>query len=193
MRFASMLVILMSISCVILSSFKEFQPYGWLFQSFIHLASLLFLIEYVLRIYSAPALNPELPASSQVYLLILRYCGFCGCNSFCDDLLLLGYGDSPHHHSSVCFHRLQTDTLLNGLSAYTQGDEECPLGTVDGIHRLSYHHLLFGHTGILRGERCPARSVQEHRRQHVVGCNHLWRKVPSPKCSRTSATACGGL
>ena len=29
MRFASMLVILMSISCVILSSFKEFQPYGF--------------------------------------------------------------------------------------------------------------------------------------------------------------------
>ena len=69
MRFASMLVILMSISCVILSSFKEFQPYGWLFQSFIHLASLLFLIEYVLRIYSAPALNPELPA----YRSRLRY------------------------------------------------------------------------------------------------------------------------
>ena len=61
MRFASMLVILMSISCV--------QPYGWLFQSFIHLASLLFLIEYVLRIYSAPALNPELPA----YRSRLRY------------------------------------------------------------------------------------------------------------------------
>ena len=69
MRFASMLVILMSISCVILSSFEEFQPYGWLFQSFIHLASLLFLIEYVLRIYSAPALNPELPA----YRSRLRY------------------------------------------------------------------------------------------------------------------------
>ena len=69
MRFASMLVILISISCVILSSFKEFQPYGWLFQSFIHLASLLFLIEYVLRIYSAPALNPELPA----YRSRLRY------------------------------------------------------------------------------------------------------------------------
>ena len=69
MRFASMLVILISISCVILSSFKEFQLYGWLFQSFIHLASLLFLIEYVLRIYSAPALNPELPA----YRSRLRY------------------------------------------------------------------------------------------------------------------------
>ena len=53
MRFASMLVILMSISCVILSSFEEFQPYGWLFQSFIHLASLLFLIEYVLSGFTA--------------------------------------------------------------------------------------------------------------------------------------------
>ncbi len=62
MRFASMLVILMSISCVILSSFEEFQPYGWLFQSFIHFASLVFLIEYLLRIYSAPALYQGLPA-----------------------------------------------------------------------------------------------------------------------------------
>ena len=75
MRFASMLVILMSISCVILSSFEEFQPYGWLFQSFIHLASLLFLIEYILRIYSAPALNPELPACRSRLRYIFSFYG----------------------------------------------------------------------------------------------------------------------
>ena len=61
-RIISMLFILSSITSVVLSSFKEFQQYSWLFQSFIHLASLVFLIEYVLRIYSAPALYPDLPA-----------------------------------------------------------------------------------------------------------------------------------
>ena len=52
-RFTAMLFILLSITSVVLSSFKEFQQYGWLFQSFIHFASLVFLIEYLLRIYSA--------------------------------------------------------------------------------------------------------------------------------------------
>ena len=61
-RIISMLFILSSITSVVLSSFKEFQQYSWLFQSFIHFASLVFLIEYVLRIYSAPALYPDLPA-----------------------------------------------------------------------------------------------------------------------------------
>ena len=61
-RIISMLFILTSITSVVLSSFKEFQQYSWLFQSFIHFASLVFLIEYVLRIYSAPALYPDLPA-----------------------------------------------------------------------------------------------------------------------------------
>ena len=49
-RFIAMLFIILSIASVVLSSFKEFQQYSWLFQSFIHLASLVFLIEYVLRI-----------------------------------------------------------------------------------------------------------------------------------------------
>ena len=49
-RFIAMLFIMLSIASVVLSSFKEFQQYSWLFQSFIHLASLIFLIEYVLRI-----------------------------------------------------------------------------------------------------------------------------------------------
>ena len=61
-RIISMLFILTSITSVVLSSFKDFQQYSWLFQSFIHFASLVFLIEYVLRIYSAPALYPDLPA-----------------------------------------------------------------------------------------------------------------------------------
>ena len=61
-RIISMLFILSSITSVVLSSFKDFQQYSWLFQSFIHFASLVFLIEYVLRIYSAPALYPDLPA-----------------------------------------------------------------------------------------------------------------------------------
>ena len=61
-RFTAMLFILLSITSVVLSSFKEFQQYGWLFQSFIHFASLVFLIEYLLRIYSAPALYQGLPA-----------------------------------------------------------------------------------------------------------------------------------
>ena len=61
-RIISMLFILSSITSVVLSSFKEFQQYSWLFQIFIHFASLVFLIEYVLRIYSAPALYPDLPA-----------------------------------------------------------------------------------------------------------------------------------
>ena len=61
-RFTAMLFILLSITSVVLSSFKEFQQYGWLFQSFIHFASLVFLIEYLLRIYSAPALYRGLPA-----------------------------------------------------------------------------------------------------------------------------------
>ena len=61
-RFIAMLFILLSITSVVFSSFKDFQQYGWLFQSFIHLASLVFLIEYMLRIYSAPALHPDLPA-----------------------------------------------------------------------------------------------------------------------------------
>ena len=52
-RFIAMLFILLSITSVVFSSFKDFQQYGWLFQSFIHLASLVFLIEYMLRIYSA--------------------------------------------------------------------------------------------------------------------------------------------
>lgn len=61
-RFTVMLFILLSITSVVLSSFKEFQQYGWLFQSFIHFASLVFLIEYLLRIYSVPALYQGLPA-----------------------------------------------------------------------------------------------------------------------------------
>ena len=61
-RFIAMLFILLSITSVVFSSFKEFQQYGWLFQSFIHFASLVFLIEYLLRIYSAPALYPGLSA-----------------------------------------------------------------------------------------------------------------------------------
>lgn len=58
----ALLFILLSVTAVIMSSFSEFRQYGAVFQTIIHFSSAVFLLEYVLRIYSAPALNPELPA-----------------------------------------------------------------------------------------------------------------------------------
>ena len=114
------------------------------------------------------------PQPPEVYFIILRTGGLCRGHSVRDDLFLLGYRDCSHHHTAVCVHCLQADTLFYCLSAHTQGDEECPAGTVDCFHRLPYHHLLFGHTGLLRGERCSARCLQEHRGQHVVGSNYFY-------------------
>ena len=74
-RFISMLFIMLSVGSVVLSSFKEFQQFSWLFQSFIHFASLAFLIEYVLRIYSAPALYPDMPVYRSRLKYILSFYG----------------------------------------------------------------------------------------------------------------------
>lgn len=54
-RFVSMLLIILSISAVILSSFSDFRNYRIMLQWIIHTASMFFMIEYLLRIYSAPA------------------------------------------------------------------------------------------------------------------------------------------
>ena len=68
-RTVALLFIVLSITSVILSSFKEYQDYSPLFQGFIHLASLVFLVEYILRIYSAPAARP----GSKAFVSRLRY------------------------------------------------------------------------------------------------------------------------
>lgn len=58
-RFMALFFILLSVTAVIMSSFVEFQAFRPLFQAIIHFSSAVFLVEYVLRIYSAPALTPD--------------------------------------------------------------------------------------------------------------------------------------
>ena len=157
MRFASMLVILMSISCVILSSFEEFQPYGWLFQSFIHLASLLFLIEYVLRIYSAPALNPELPAYRSRLRYIFSFYGIVDFVAVIPFVMTYFYWDTETVHIIILPYIFIVFKLIRYSTAFQ---------LILKVMKSVRSELLTAFTG---------------------------RKVPSPKCSRTSATACGGL
>ena len=172
-RIISMLFILSSITSVVLSSFKDFQQYGWLFQSFIHLASLVFLIEYMLRIYSAISGPAGVPQPPEVHFLLLRAGGSGGGHPVCDDLFLLGHRDRPHHHPAVCVRGVQTDTIFDSLPAYPEGDEVSAFRAADGVYRLPDHHLFLRDTGLFRGEGSSARSLQEHRRQYVVGRHHI--------------------
>lgn len=71
----ALLFILLSVTAVILSSFNEFRQYGALFQTVIHLSSAVFLIEYILRIYAAPALDPEWHAYRSRFKYIFSFYG----------------------------------------------------------------------------------------------------------------------
>lgn len=71
----SLFFIILSVAAVILSSFVEFHVYSPLFQAVIHLSSAVFLMEYILRIYSAPALAPEHPAYKSRIKYIFSFYG----------------------------------------------------------------------------------------------------------------------
>lgn len=73
--FMALLFILLSVTAVIMSSFNECRQYGALFQTIIHFSSAVFLIEYLLRIYAAPALYPELPAYKSRFRYIFSFYG----------------------------------------------------------------------------------------------------------------------
>ena len=173
-RFIAMLFILLSITSVVFSSFKDFQQYGWLFQSFIHLASLVFLIEYMLRIYSAPALHPDLPAYRSRLKYIFSFYGLVDLVAVIPFVMTYFYWDTEIVHIIILPYvfvvfkliRYSTafpDTLFHGLPAHTQSDEIRALRVADCFYRLSDHNLFLRDTGLLRGERSAAGSIQEYR------------------------------
>ena len=118
-RIISMLFILSSITSVVLSSFKDFQQYGWLFQSFIHLASLVFLIEYMLRIYSAPALYPDLPAYRSRLKYIFSFYGLVDLVAVIPFVMTYFYWDTEIVHIIILPYVFVVFKLIRLLTAFT--------------------------------------------------------------------------
>ena len=131
-RFTAMLFILLSITSVVLSSFKEFQQYGsvvlssfkefqqygWLFQSFIHFASLVFLIEYLLRIYSAPALYQGLPAYRSRLKYVFSFYGLVDLVAVIPFVMTYFYWDTEIVHIIILPYVLVVFKLIRYSTAF---------------------------------------------------------------------------
>lgn len=68
--------ILISIGAIMASTYKEMYPYQVLLFSITYISSFVFLIEYILRIFSAPALYPGMTNAKARFKYSLSFYGF---------------------------------------------------------------------------------------------------------------------
>ncbi len=100
-RFANYFVlffIAISIASIILGSFSELSPYqGWLF-SITHLSSFVFLLEYIARIYTAPAMRPTMNPHRARLKYLFSFYGFVDFVAILPCVLSYIYWDTPVMH-----------------------------------------------------------------------------------------------
>ena len=93
--------ILISILSIILGSFAQMQAYRTLFFAVTYFSSLIFLVEYGLRIYSAPALHPTLSPSKARRRYFVSFYGFVDFVAILPFVLSYIFWDTPLIHSIV--------------------------------------------------------------------------------------------
>lgn len=96
-----LLCIFISIVAIFLSSFEEMRPYILLLFGITYLTSFVFLIEYILRIISAPAKYPERSIIKSRIKYIFSFYGFVDFVAILPFLLVYLYWDSEIVHIIV--------------------------------------------------------------------------------------------
>ena len=112
--------ILISIAAIIGSSYEEMAAYRLPLFGVTYVSSFVFLVEYIARILSAPALYPGRKAV-KAHILFLWICRFRSCATLYPYLYILGYGSGACHHPALYFYHFQTDTALSFFPDYRPG------------------------------------------------------------------------
>ena len=114
--------ILISIAAIIGSSYEEMAAYRLPLFGVTYVSSFVFLVEYIARILSAPALYPGRKAvKAEIHILFLWICRFRSCATLYPYLYILGYGSGACHHPALYFYHFQTDTALSFFPDYRPG------------------------------------------------------------------------
>ena len=102
--------ILISIMAVIASSFEEMTIYRLPLFGITYVSSFVFLIEYIARILSAPALYPNdksVKARLKYTFSFYGFVDFSSGTSLCAYLYILGYGSGAYHYLAIYFYYIQ--------------------------------------------------------------------------------------
>lgn len=110
--------ILISIAAIIGSSYEEMAAYRLPLFGVTYVSSFVFLVEYIARILSAPALYPGRKAVKARLKYTFSFYGFV---DFVAVLPILGYGSGACHHPALYFYHFQTDTALSFFPDYRPG------------------------------------------------------------------------
>ena len=103
-RFVNYIVlfcIVMSIAAIISSSFASMKAYLPVLFGLTYLSSCVFLVEYILRIYSAPARHPELSVAKARLKYLFSFYGFVDFVAILPFILVYLYWDSSIVHAII--------------------------------------------------------------------------------------------
>lgn len=114
----AMLLIMMSIAAVILSSFKDFQNYRILLQGVIHFTSMIFMLEYILRIYAAPADDTDRPAYRSRLRYVFSFYGIVDFVAMLPFVLTYFYWDTEIVHIIILPYIFTVFKLIRYSSAF---------------------------------------------------------------------------
>lgn len=115
--------ILISIAAIIGSSYEEMAAYRLPLFGVTYVSSFVFLVEYIARILSAPALYPGRKAVKARLKYTFSFYGFVDFVAVLPCILtyILGYGSGACHHPALYFYHFQTDTALSFFPDYRPG------------------------------------------------------------------------
>lgn len=171
--------------CHNIQSFEESAPYRNYLYSFNYFASIVYTIEYVLRLIAAPLQYPD----SKYWKARLRYVfSFYGIIDFVAILpfvLIYLYKDSPSMHMivlAIYTYHLQTHSLLPLFPHDRLGFESGQRRINNSLYGLWHHAVLFRNPDVLYRKECPTASICQHRRWFLVGyrCiyhSRIWRHL----------------
>ena len=100
-RYSQLLVIIFSISAIVISSFSWSRPYRTPLFSIIYFSAIVFTVEYILRIITAPANHPEIAGWKARLRYIFSFYGFVDFVAMLPFLLVYFYWNTNVEHLIV--------------------------------------------------------------------------------------------